>query len=58
MVRPGALGDADAHRVTGLPVVAALPDQRGLAASVDRGLGPLTPRGPLARAARDLLEAA
>ena len=58
VVRPGALGDADAHRVTGLPVVAALPDQRGLAASVDRGLGPLTPRGPLARAARDLLEAA
>lgn len=55
VVRPGALSDADAERVTGLPVVAAVADQRGLAASVDRGLGPLTGRGPLARAARDLL---
>ena len=50
--------DADAARVTGLPVVATLGEQRGLAASVDRGLGPLTGRGPLARTARDLLEAA
>lgn len=58
VLRPGGLGDADAERVTGLPVVAALPDQRGLAASVDRGLGPLAGRGPLARAARDLLGAA
>jgi secretion/DNA translocation related CpaE-like protein len=58
VVRPGALGDADAERVTGLPVVAAVRDQRGLAASVDRGLGPLAGRGPLARAARDLLEVA
>lgn len=55
VVRPGALSDADAERVTGLPVVAAVGDQRGLAASVDRGLGPLTRRGPLARAVRDLL---
>jgi secretion/DNA translocation related CpaE-like protein len=58
VVRPGGLSDADAQRVTGLPVVAVLGDQRGLAASVDRGLGPLTGRGPLARAARHLLEAA
>ncbi len=58
VVRPGGLSDAEVARVTGLPVVAALGDQRGLAASVDRGLGPLTGRGPLARAARDLLEAA
>ncbi len=58
VVRPGGLSDADAARVTGLPVVAVLGDQRGLAASVDRGLGPLTGRGPLARAARDLLAAA
>lgn len=55
VLRPGGVGDADAERVTGLPVVAALPDQRGLAAAVDRGLGPLAGRGPLARAARDLL---
>lgn len=54
VVRPGSLGDADAERVTGLPVVAAVGDQRGLVASVDRGL-PLPGRGPLARAARDLL---
>ena len=58
VVRPGSLSDADAARVTGLPVVASVGEQRGLAASVDRGLGPLTGRGPLARAARDLLEAA
>jgi len=58
VVRPGGVGDADAARVTGLPVVATLGEQRGLAASVDRGLGPLSARGPLARAARDLLDAA
>ncbi len=58
VVRPGGLSDADAQRVTGLPVVAAVADQRGLAASVDRGLGPLAGRGPLARAARDLLSEA
>lgn len=58
VVRPGGLSDADAARVTGLPVVATLGEQRGLAASVDRGLGPLTGRGPLARAARDLLAVA
>ncbi len=55
VVRPGGLGDADAERLTGLPVVAVVGDQRGLAASVDRGLGPLAGRGPLARAVRDLL---
>lgn len=55
VVRPGGVSDTDAERVTGLPVVAAVGDQRGLAASVDRGLGPLTGRGPLVRAVRDLL---
>lgn len=58
VVRPGSLSDADAERVTGLPVVATLPDQRGLAGSLDRGLGPLAGRGPLARAVRDLLREA
>ena len=58
VVRPGGLSDADAQRLTGLPVVAAVADQRGVAASVDRGLGPLAARGPLARAARDLLSEA
>ena len=55
VLRPGAVGDTAAEQVTGLPVVATVGDQRGLAASVDRGLGPLPGRGPLARAARDLL---
>ncbi len=55
VVRPGGLSDADAEQVTGLPVVAVLGDQRGVVAAVDRGLGPLAQRGPLARAARDLL---
>ncbi|CAM3572318.1 septum site-determining protein Ssd [Nocardioides zeicaulis] len=55
VVRPGGLSDADAEQVTGLPVVAVLGDQRGVAGAVDRGHGPLTARGPLARVARDLL---
>lgn len=55
VLRPGGLGDADAERVTGLRVVAVVGHQRSLAASLDRGLGPLAGRGPLARAARDLL---
>lgn len=58
VLRSGGVGDADAERVTGLPVVAAMGDQRGLAASLDRGLGPLAGRGPLARTARDLLGSA
>lgn len=58
VLRPGGVGDADAERVTGLPVVAVVADQRGLRASVDRGLGPVVGRGSLARAARGLLEAA
>lgn len=58
VLRPGGVGDAAAERVTGLPVVAALGDQRGVGAAVDQGLGPLTGRGPLARAARDLLAGA
>lgn len=55
VLRPGGVSDSDAEQVTGLPVVATVGDQRGLAAAVDRGTGPLTGRGPLARAARDLL---
>lgn len=58
VLRPGSVGDADASAVTGLPVVAAVGDQRGLAVAIDRGLGPLGVRGPLARAARDLLPVA
>lgn len=41
---------------TGLPLLAAMPDQRGLTESVDLGLGPVRGRrGPLARTARTVL---
>ena len=43
--------------VTGLPLLATMPDQRGLAESVDLGLGPVRGRrGPLARTAVQVLE--
>jgi secretion/DNA translocation related CpaE-like protein len=43
-----------------LPLLTTVPDQRGLAESLDLGLGPLPParrRGPLLRAAREVLAA-
>jgi secretion/DNA translocation related CpaE-like protein len=53
---PGAAPDVVA-RAVGLPVLAAMADQRGLAESIDLGLGPLrSRRGPLARAASDVLD--
>lgn len=55
VLRPGGVGDLDAERATGLPLVAAVRDQRGLAEALDRGSGPLGSRGPLARAVRHLL---
>lgn len=55
VLRPGGVSDLDAERVTGLPLVAAIRDQRGLAEALDRGSGPLGSRGPLVRAVRDLL---
>jgi secretion/DNA translocation related CpaE-like protein len=55
VLRPGGVGDADAERVTGLPVVAAVRHQRGVAEAMDAGGGALMGRGPLARAVRDLL---
>lgn len=43
-------------RAVGLPVRAAMSDQRGLAEAIDLGLGPLRSRkGPLARACAELL---
>jgi len=42
--------------VTGLPLLATMPDQRRVAESVDLGLGPVrVRRGPLARTARTVL---
>ncbi|MBS4752202.1 septum site determining protein [Nocardioides sp. zg-ZUI104] len=47
---------AEVQRAVGLPVLAHMRDQRGLAESVDLGLGPLrSARGPLARAAARIL---
>jgi secretion/DNA translocation related CpaE-like protein len=50
---------ADPQRVAALvaaPVLATMPDQRGLAEAIDLGLGPArSRRGPLAATARDLL---
>jgi secretion/DNA translocation related CpaE-like protein len=53
---------ADPRRVAGLlgaPVLTTMADQRGLAESLELGLGPVrSRRGPLAAAARELLAAA
>lgn len=56
VVRGGAIDDDALRRLTGAPVAARMPDQRGLAESIDLGLGPVrTRRGPLGRAARQVL---
>ena len=55
VLRDGAVADLDAERATGLPVVAAMHDQRGLVEALDRGSGPLLRRGPLVRTVRGLL---
>ncbi len=55
VLRPGAVSDGDAERATGLPLLAAMRDQRGLQEALDRGIGPLSRRGPLARAVRGML---
>jgi secretion/DNA translocation related CpaE-like protein len=48
----------DVARVTGVPVVARMSDQRGLAEAIDLGLGPVrSRRGPLGRAALEVLAA-
>jgi secretion/DNA translocation related CpaE-like protein len=53
-----ALDPAEVSSVLGVPLAAAMTDQRRLAESVELGLGPLrSRRGPLARAAREVLEA-
>lgn len=44
-------------RATGVPVLAEMPDQRGLAEAIDLGLGPVrSRRGALGRAATDVLD--
>jgi secretion/DNA translocation related CpaE-like protein len=59
VARAGGSGSLDPRRVAdmlGLPLLATVADQRRLAEHVDLGLGPVhSRRGPLARAARDVL---
>ncbi|WP_460794630.1 septum site-determining protein Ssd [Nocardioides pacificus] len=57
VVRGTAIDPLAVGRAVGVPVVAAMTDQRGLAEAVDLGLGPVrSRRGPLGRAAAVALE--
>lgn len=59
VVRGTGVEERDVAAAVGAPVLATMGDHRGLAESVDLGLGPLrSRRGPLHRAARTVLEAA
>ena len=52
VVRGNGIESRDLARVTGVPVVARMSDQRGLGEAIDLGLGPVrSRRGPLGRAA-------
>lgn len=56
VLRGAGLDDADVARVVPSPVLLRMGDQRGLAESIDLGLGPVrSRRSPLARAAREVL---
>lgn len=56
VVRGVGIPGADVADVLGLPLLAEVPDQRGLSEAVDLGGGPVrSPRSPLARAARSVL---
>ncbi|MGZ5398915.1 MAG: septum site-determining protein Ssd [Nocardioides sp.] len=59
VLRGPGLEDADVARVVPVPVLLRMSDQRGLAESIDLGLGPVrSRRSPLARAAREVLSRA
>lgn len=56
VLRGPGLDDADVARVVPAPVLLRMGDQRGLAESMDLGLGPVrSRRSPLARTAREVL---
>lgn len=56
VLRGAGLDDGDVGRVVPAPVLVRMGDQRGLAESIDLGLGPIrSRRSPLARAAREIL---
>jgi len=57
VVRGTGIPPDDVARILGLPLLAAMPDQRGVGEAIDLGAGPVrSPRGPLARAARAVLD--
>jgi secretion/DNA translocation related CpaE-like protein len=56
VVRGGGAEPEAVARAVGVPLIAAMADQRGLAESIDLGIGPIrSRRGPLGRAARTVL---
>jgi secretion/DNA translocation related CpaE-like protein len=58
VVRGAAMDDESLRRLVGVPVLVRMADQRGLAESIDLGLGPVrSRRGPLGRAAASVLSA-
>ncbi len=58
VVRGSGLDDGALSRVIGAPVLERMGDQRGLAETIDLGLGPVrSRRGPLGRAALHVLDA-
>lgn len=59
VLRGHGVDEREVARATQLPVAAAMPDQRGLAESIDLGLGPVrSARGPLGRTCARLLDGA
>ncbi len=59
VVRGDGLDAREIARATGVPVVAAMSDQRRLAESIDLGLGPVrSRRGALGRASEAILTSA
>lgn len=57
VVRGAGVDPEAVARAVGLPLLAAMPDQRALGEAIDLGLGPLrTRRGPLARATAAVLD--
>lgn len=59
VLRPGSVAPHSMAAAVGVPVLATLPDQRGVTEAAELGCGPLrSRRGPLARAVGDLLAVA
>ena len=52
---PGGVSVDEVARAVGLPLLAAMRPEPGLARALERGLAPGRPRGPLAGAARAVL---